>query len=197
MTGCAAMYSSNFSSRLILWTIRVAVALWVLHGAPVDAFTFADEYRIGHDTLTLRGTGLVRELLFIKVVAAALYVEDGTPVEQALSDVGKRVEMQSFRTIPAEDFIREAEIALAENVPAPTIDALRPRLEQLHQAYGDLKPDDRYAITYLPNLGTRLELNGQVKVTIQGSDFAAAYFRVWLGDNPIHKKLKVQLLGGR
>lgn len=184
-------------TRLLLCTMWAASSLWVLHGAPVDAFTFPDEYRIGQDTLTLRGTGLVRELFFIKVVTAALYVQDGTPVEQALSDVGKRVEMQSFRTIPADDFIREAEIALAENVPAATIDVLRPRLDQLHQAYEDLKPGDRYAITYLPNSGTHLELNGKLRVSIGGADFAAAYFEIWLGGKPIHKKLKAQLLGGR
>ena len=94
---------------MLLFTIWAAVPLWVLHGGAVDAFTFPDEYLIGQDTLTLRGTGLVRELFFIKVVTAALYVQDGTPVEQALSDVGKRIEMQSFRTIPADDFTREAE----------------------------------------------------------------------------------------
>lgn len=182
--------------RLLLFTIWAAVPLWVLHGAAVDAFTFPDEYLIGQDTLTLRGIGLVREFFFIKVVTAALYVQDGIPVKQTLSDVGKRVEMQSFRTIPADEFIREAEIALAENVPAATIEMLRPRLDQLHQAYEDLKPGDRYALTYLPNSGTHLELNGNPRVRIEGADFAAAYFQIWLGNKPIHKKLKAQLLGG-
>ena len=180
---------------VLLFTIWAAVPLWVLHGAAVDAFTFPDEYLIGQDTLTLRGTGLVRELFFIKVVTAALYVQDGTPVEQALSDVGKRIEMLSFRTIPADDFTREAEIALAENVPAAAIEMLRPRLVQLHQAYEDLKPGDRYALTYLPDSGTHLELNGTPRVRIEGADFAAVYFQIWLGGKPIHKKLKAQLLG--
>ena len=184
-------------NSLLLFTIWVAVPLWVLHGAAVDASKFPNHYLIGQDTLTLRGIGLVRELFFIKVVTVALYVQDGTPVEQALSDVGKRVEMESFRTIPADDFTREAEIALAENVPAATIDMLRPRVDQLHQAYEDLKPGDRYALTYLPNSGTQLELNGNPRVRIEGGDFAAAYFQVWLGDKPIHTKLKAQLLGGR
>ena len=183
--------------KCFLWfTIWAAVPLWVLHGALAEAFTFPEEVRIGQDTLTLRGVGLVRELFFIKVVMAALYVQDGTPVEQVFSDVGKRVELQSFRTIPAEDFIREAEIALAENVPAATIELLRPRLDQLHQAYEDLRPGDRYALTYLPNSGTYLELNGSPRLSIEGADFAAAYFEIWLGSKPIHKKLKKQLLGG-
>lgn len=181
---------------LLLFTIRTAVPLWILQGAPADAFTFPVEVRVGQDALTLRGVGLVRELFFIKVVTVALYVQDGTPVEQALSDVGKRVELWSFRTIPAEDFIREAEIALAENVPMATIAMLRPRLDQLHAAYEDLKPGDRYALTYLPNLGTYLELNGGPRCWIEGADFAAAYFEIWLGAKPIHKQLKAQLLGG-
>jgi hypothetical protein len=182
---------------VLLFTIWTWVPIWVLPEAAVGASTFPEQYLIGQDTLTLRGIGLVRELLFIKVVTAALYVQDGTPVEQALSNVGKRVEMESFRTIPADDFIREAEIALAANVPAALIGMLRPRLDQLHQAYEDLKPGDRYAITYLPNSGTHLELNGNIRVSIEGADFAAAYFEIWLGGNPIHKKLKAQLLGGR
>lgn len=184
------------SKYVVLFTLWAAVPFWVLQGAPVEAFKFPEEVRIGQDTLTLRGVGLVRELLFIKVVMAALYLQHGIPVEQALSDVGKRVEMQSFRTIPAADFIREAEIALAENVPAATIETLRPRLNQLHQAYEDLKPGDRYALTYLPNSGTYLELNGTPRLSIEGADFAAAYFAIWLGGQPIHKKLKEQLLGG-
>lgn len=86
-------------------------------------------------------------------------------------------------------------MALAENVPVSTIEMLRPRLGRLHQAYEVLKPGDRYALTYLPNSGTLLELNGDPRVLIEGADFAAAYFEIWLG-NPIHKKLKAQLLGG-
>ena len=182
--------------RLLLFTIWAALPFWVLHGASADAFEFPEEVRIGQDTLTLRGVGLVRQLFFIKVVMAALYVQNGTPVEHVLSDVGKRVEMRSFRTIPADDFIREAENALAENVPAATIELLRPRLDQLHQAYEDLQPGDRYALTYLPNSGTHLELNGSPRLSIAGADFAAAYFEIWLGGKPIHKKLKEQLLGG-
>jgi hypothetical protein len=182
---------------VVLFTIWAAMPLWTLQAVSAEAFSFPDEVRIGQDTLTLRGVGLVRELFFIKVVMAALYVQDGTPVDRVFADVGKRVEMRSFRAIPADAFIKEAEIALAENVPAATIERLRPRLDQLHQAYEDLKPGDRYALTYLPNSGTSLELNGRPRRSIEGADFAAAYFQIWLGGKPIHKKLKEQLLGSR
>lgn len=109
--------------------------------------------------------------------------------------MGKRVEMVSFRTIPARDFIREAESCLAENVPAATMAALRSRIDQLHAAYEDLKPGNHYALMYIPESGTNLELNGTTKVTIEGADFAAAYFEIWLGRRPMHKILKQQLMG--
>lgn len=152
---------------------------------------------IPHLIISLRhlDAGLVRQFLFIKVVAAALYVQNSAPVEQVLSNVGKRVEMVSFRTIPARDFIREAESCLAENVPAATMAALRSRIDQLHAAYEDLKPGNHYALMYIPESGTNLELNGTTKVTIEGADFAAAYFEIWLGRRPMHKILKQQLMG--
>ena len=80
-------------------------------------------------------------------------------------------------------------------MPPSTITALRSRIDRLHAAYEDLKPGDRYALTYRPDRGTQLELNGRPKVTIEGTDFAAAYFAIWLGPRPISTKLKAQMLG--
>jgi hypothetical protein len=58
-----------------------------------------------------------------------------------------------------------------------------------------VEPGDRYALTYIPGMGTELSLNGEAKGTIQGADFAAAIFSIWLGTKPIDKGLKRQLLG--
>jgi Chalcone isomerase-like len=181
-----------------VFAISMAVILWFLQGIPVRAsVVFPSEVRLGQDVLTLRGHGLVREFYVIKLVDVALYVQDGIAAEDALADVGKRIEMHAFRDIPADDFVREAEIALADNVPAPIVERLRRQLDLLHHAYEDLRPGDRYAITYLPKTGTVLELNGSPRITVDGADFAAAYFRIWLGDHPIHEQLKMLLLERR
>ena len=183
------------TKHLLLRTACLVALLWISHGMKANAESFPAEFQVGQDVLTLRGIGLVRQLLFIKVVVAALYVDTNAPVEQVLSNVGKRVEMVSFRTIPASDFIREAETSLADNVPESTIAALRSRIDQLHRAYEDLKPGDHYALMYIPESGTQLELNGTTKVTVEGADFAAAYFEILLGPRPMHKILKQQLMG--
>jgi hypothetical protein len=43
---------------------------------------------------------------------------------------------------------------------------------------------------------TQVDVNGAVKGTIKGDDFAKAFFAVWLGPNPPNPGLKTGLLGG-
>jgi len=83
---------------------------------------------------------------------------------------------------------------LIDNVPAETLQALRSRIERLHALYENVKPGDRYSLTYIPGRGTELALNGDSKGTIEGADFATAYFAIWLGPKPLHAALKSQLL---
>ena len=47
----------------------------------------------------------------------------------------------------------------------------------------------------MPGAGTELALNGSRLGIIDGTDFASAYFRIWLGDAPIDTRLRDQLLG--
>ena len=49
------------------------------------------------------------------------------------------------------------------------------RIDRMNRHYRDIKPGDRYALTFIPGRGTELSLNGTALVTIEGDDFAAAY----------------------
>ena len=79
-------------------------------------------------------------------------------------------------------------------VDPDTMAQLRPRLDQMNALYETVNPGDRYALTYVPGLGTELTLNGRRKGIIPGADFAAAYFRIWLGDQSIDAALRDQLI---
>jgi hypothetical protein len=59
-----------------------------------------------------------------------------------------------------------------------------------------VKPGDRYALTYVPGVGTELALNGTTLGTVEGADFAAAVFAIWLGPQAIDESLKTQLHTG-
>ena len=49
-------------------------------------------------------------------------------------------------------------------------------------------------MTCIPGRGTELALNGRPKGVIEGADFAAAVFAIWLGPKPLNKSFKAQLL---
>ena len=71
------------------------------------------------------------------------------------------------------------------------------QIETLHQSYQDVKPGDRYALTYIPGEGTELAKNGVRLALVPGEEFAEAYFRIWLGESPLDRDLRDQLLEER
>ena len=176
---------------LVLWATISANAF----ASEIAGVSFVENRTAGKTHLTLVGTGLMRYLVFIKAYVAALYMEDDVPPKTVLSDVAKRLEIEYFVPIKAEDFVFSTNELTARNVDADTLTRLRPRIERINSLYEDIKPGDRYSLTYLPGVGTELALNGVPKGTIEGSDFAAAVFSMWLGKRPIDESLRNSLLG--
>ena len=162
--------------------------------ATIEGVEFADAYRTGDVTMKLNCVGLLRYLVVIKGYVAALYLGDSATPATVLSDVPKRLELRYFYAIKGPDFGRAGDKVLAENIDAVTMAKLRPRLDRLNALYEDVNPGDRYALTYVPGVGTELSKNGKAKGVIEGADFAAAYFSVWLGSKPLDESLRQQLL---
>ena len=161
----------------------------------LEGVHFADQYRSNEITMRLKCVGLLRYKLIIKAYVAALYLGDGAAAGDVLADVPKRLELSYFWSISGSDFGRAGDQILAQNVDAKTLAALRPRLDRINALYRDVRPGDRYSLTYVPGVGTELALNGSRIGVIDGADFGAAYFRIWLGDHPIDARLRDQLLG--
>ncbi len=165
-----------------------------LRAAEIEKVRFADSVRAGGAALPLHGVGLLRYKKFIKAYVAALYLDSSVNSRDVLSDVAKRLEIEYFWKISGPDFGKTANQIMARTHPADELSPIRPRIDQLHALYRDVKPGDRYALTYLPGVGTELALNGKPIVTIPGADFASVYFAIWLGEKSGSDSLRVQLL---
>ncbi|MEW5755543.1 MAG: chalcone isomerase family protein [Pseudomonadota bacterium] len=152
-------------------------------------------FSLSDPPLQLRGAGLLKYAVFIDVYAAALYLPPQTASAQALEpDVAKRLEIVYFVDITREQFAAAAMKTLARQLSDTDMQKLRDRINQLHALYRNVSKGDRYALTFQPDQGTTLELNGNVLGAIPGADFAAAYFSIWLGEEPIAPALKDTLL---
>ena len=165
-----------------------------LQAAEIEGVTFRDRINMGGTDLEIRGTGLLRYLKFIKVYVGALYMLPDVPSDMALSDTPKRLEVEYFRNFKGEEFGAATNKIMAQNVDPETFERLRTKIEYHNSLYKDVRPGDRYSLTYVPGRGTTLALNDQPLGIIEGDEFAAALFSMWLGDNPINETFKKMLL---
>jgi hypothetical protein len=190
--------------NVVLHIVCSTVLVAVLTSLPIRAqaltienVTFADSITIGEKPVSLRGAALLRWLKLVKVYAAALYLPEQTKPSDALSDIPKLLEISYLVAIKGADFGPAAEPILARNLSGAELAKLRSRIDRFNAAYRDIKPGDRYALTYQPGKGTELSWNEEPLITIEGADFAAAYFSIWLGSKPLDDNLKKALLQER
>ena len=161
----------------------------------ISGVRFDEKIIFNGQLFKLKNVGLLRYKMVFKGYVAALYLGDGFSVKDIFKDVPKRLELSYFWSIAAEDFGMAADKVLRRNESDLLLEKLNSRVEELHNAYQDVKPKDRYALTYIPEKGTTLTLNSRPLITIKGADFARAYFAIWLGKKPLDKGLRDTLLG--
>ena len=161
----------------------------------IEGIAFSKTYRLENTELHLRGYGLLRYLVFIKAYVGAFYMLPEGDSQQALGTTPRRLELEYFHAISASDFAEATSTKIAENVSPETMLVIDDRLEQFNALYRDVEPGDRYALTYIPGRGTELSLNGRSLGRIEGDDFAAAVFAIWLGPEPIDTDFRDALLG--
>lgn len=143
----------------------------------------------------LIGSTTFRWMSVIKVYDARLHLGAGESPKKVFADIPVRLQLTYHRGFTAAEIVQGGDALLARNVKAETLVTLRDRLELINRAYRDVREGDSYTLTYVPGKGTTLRLNGSPLVTIPGHDFAAAYFRIWLGDDPISASMRDALLG--
>ncbi len=164
-------------------------------GALLGNVQFVDEVFVSDMRLKLQGTGLYYYKLFIKVAAAALYLDQTAGGGEVLADVAKRLEMQYFFGVKASDLVAGSDALLGRNLDVATRDKLDPKIQEMFRLYRDVKAGDRCAFMYLPGAGTSLLINGKRQGIVAGAEFATAYFSMWFGDKPLDSGLKQKLLG--
>lgn len=163
--------------------------------ATIDGVRFALSCQVGSKTLKLRGVATLRYLRFIRAYAGGLYLPQNVGSADALSDVPKRLVLEYFHPIEAEEFADATRTMVAKNTDTETFIRIAPVLDRLCRTYRTVAPKDRYALSYAPEKGLELTLNGTLLGTFEGAAFARAMFAIWIGRDPIDKKFRNRLLG--
>ena len=185
---------NNIFGKIFLFVIFAVMLALPANAAKVEGIYFRDHYIAENTKLRLTGAGLLRYWGF-KAYTGALYLEEGTAIDDVLSNRAKRIELEYYRPIKGKDFGPATNKSIAKNVDSKTFSQLRAQIDYHNSLYENVQPGDRYSLTYIPGKGTELALNGEPKGVIEGAEFAAAVFSIWLGPKPINTSFKKQILG--
>jgi len=188
---------NKFRHPVTLMTLLTLILAFPAGGSArlIEGVYFTPRIVASEVPMVLNGVGLKTLWKVVKVSVAALYLGEGVAPSAVLSDVPKRLEIEYFHAISGGDFAKLTAKLLEKNVDTATLRSLRPRIDRFNSLYVDVKPGDRYSMTYVPGKGTILALNGVEIGGIEGEDFAAAVFAMWLGQQPLSDSLKRELLG--
>ncbi len=156
---------------------------------------FDSTFKTDTETLSLSGVGVLKYLGFIRIYNGALYLPPDVKGKDALLDIPKRLEVEYLRSFKAEDFGTATIAGMRKNVDPETFNRLEDQINAHNRLYPDIQRGDRVSLTYIPDNGTEVAVNGVVKGTVAGADFAKALFSLWLGENPFDASFKRALLG--
>jgi hypothetical protein len=147
--------------------------------------------------LVLNGAG-IREKFFVKVYIGALYLTEksGSATDILASDQPRRVSMHFLYSKVEAAKLHAAWLeGFQDNLAAEEFARLKPRIEEFNTFFGDAVEGDVILLDYIPDTGTRVTANGEVKGVIPGADFNRGLLAVWLGEEPVTEDLKEAMLG--
>jgi hypothetical protein len=184
--------------RTFLLSVFLAVASGAVQASECKGVDFPGHLQVGGNDLTLNGLGM-RKATFLKVnvYVGALYVAHPAHDPQPLIDPGTPAELilHFVRNVGVGD-LRDAWTEGFEKVAKDQMPALNARIATLRGWMSDMNTGQRLTFTRLPGAGIQVDVNGVLKGTIPGDDFARALMSIWLGPNPPNPELKSGLLGG-
>lgn len=189
---------TNLKNILLPAVIVAALATGIAHGKECKSVNFPDQAQVEGTNLMLNGLGLRQATAFkVNVYVAALYVAKSSTDPNALlgSNTPSELILQFVRNVGADDLRKGWSEGFEKNAK-DQLPALKDRIATLNGWMGDIKTGERLTFIHKPGAGISVNVNGAVKGTIPGDDFAKAFLSIWLGADPPNPEIKAGLLGG-
>ncbi len=154
-----------------------------------------DTAKVGEKTLVLNGMGLRTKVIF-KVYVAGLYLQakQSDAAKILAEDSPRHLEMQFMRSVGRAKIAEAWAECLTSNTPSASAE-VKASFKKLESWTADMEEGHQMTFTYTPGQGTEVAVQGAVKGSAPGKEFADAIFACWLGPVPPNPELKAGLLG--
>lgn len=185
---------SNSTKKL--FTLVILVAAVILTTGVVNAKVREFPAVVEKDgySFELQGKGYKR-VLFMRAFDAGFYTTPGVSKDDLLEDVPKYLEVEYHVAIPAKSLTDYTITHMKHNISREEFSELNEEIMLMGKYFVDLKPHDRFSLTYLPGVGTQFAHNGKLVGVVSGDKFGRALFSVWIGSKPFDPTLKRKILG--
>lgn len=152
--------------------------------ATVGGAKLEDSVTVNNQHLVLNGAGL-RKKLFIKVYAGALYLPSKQSNAAAImaADTPRRMVMHFLFSVDKGKIAEAWTEGLTDNTPNASPE-VKTAFKTLETWMEDIKSGQRIVLTYVPGIGTTVEVNGKNKGTLGGKAVADAILNTWIGPKP-------------
>jgi hypothetical protein len=184
--------------NLLLMGVIAALGAGIADAKQCQGVNFPDQTQVEGTTLTLNGLGLRQAtMLKVKVYVAALYVTKTSSDPNTLigSNTPSELILEFVRDVGAGDLTKGWTEGFEKN-SKDQLPALKERIAMLNGWMTDIKTGQRLTFINKPGAGVQVDVNGTVKGTIKGDDFAKAFLSIWLGADPPNPEIKSGLVGG-
>jgi hypothetical protein len=188
---------------LALLYVAVAAGISPARAVDIEGVKIEDKVVLakGVPELVLNGAGVRHKFAFIKIYIGSLYLAQKKNDNDAIfADTGpKRVSMHILSSeVTAQDLISSMNNALAANLSPHELALIEKRIRDLNTVMSSLKAINKGSVVhldYLPDVGTRVIVDSQERITIPGADFFSAMLHIWIGNKPVDGRLRDAMLG--
>lgn len=188
---------------LAMLLLAGAAGISVARAAEIEGVKIDDRVTLakGVPELVLNGAGVRHKFAFIKVYIGSLYLTQKINDNEAVfADPGpKRVSMHILSgEVTAQDLISSMNNALAVNLSPHELALIEKRIRDMNTMMSSIKVINKGSVVhldYVPDVGTRVTIDAQERITIPGADFFRAMLHIWIGNKPVDGRLRNAMLG--
>jgi hypothetical protein len=175
----------------------ISLLVGVAFAAERAGVQLPDAMDVRGQNLVLNGLGVREATIFnVNVYVAGLYVRQHSsePSDILKKDEPKALHMVFVREVSRDQMVEAWREGFEKNA-GTRLASMQSRITQLDTWMADRKKGATLTFSYLPGQGVEVRVDGAVKGTLAGDDFAEVLFSIWLGPQPPNKGLKTGLLG--
>jgi hypothetical protein len=170
-----------------------------VYARTIGGVNMGETFKAGDTSLMLNGAG-IREKFFVDIYVAGLYLkEKNSDYKQIMAqDETMAIKIKIVSSLVTAERFKEACEEGFERTTNGNTKPLRPKIDLAYTAFAQqFNVGDIFDIVYIKGVGTDFYKNGKLVTKVDGLDFKAALFGIWIIDKPSHKneKLRKGMLG--